>query len=670
MKKIVAFGGLIQTVTPGSLVEWYALPQHPRSVDAGTDRVVCFVGRATGGVPLKPYVFTDTDVASRVLGQGELLTATLRALTQNPRPRAVVAVNVTGGTPASYALKDKDGGVVATLKTRTFREIANQTTVSVSGDPAKGLRVEVVDAMTGAKVMSNRVGLGVYITYTGKGSAATVAITESAGQKVLETSVTGAPGDSLKIPLAGHTMQSLARRVQELGPYTVMLARDARLAATALDLTSARDISAYPLFTTLSEAAAQGATSLTVSAIPRAATVGDVLRVRNGVQTVPVRVTEAAAQGATTLKIERLSQSLATGASVFEPVSNPMVPLTATKGDLLQFFNTYASGVVEVEDGPSDLAPVTQKGFFEGGVSLYDGATDWEDALTNALAETPFGCFTALTDERALVFGLRAKLISERRPDKGKWVQMFDGVGESFLPDSSDSSSIEMLLQDVTSEVAGINDHDTVFVAQSLDMVDPQTGAMKRQPPYMVAAQVAAMRAGIGIGESLTYRQIGGTNPFPDVAKDRRDEFTLAGALIFEAPRRGQQARIVRGRTAYVGEDNTIYESEKQVAIMNAIARDVRAIQDAIVPGAGTPARIGEYKSRLEDYYESKTSCEPAWIQPGIDENGRSVPAYEYSVGRTTDYGQRLVTKSVVNPVGEIIVGEHRIGARAVEIES
>lgn len=670
MQKIVAAGGAIETVTPLSVVTWTAEPVRSTGADA-SDRVVALYGEAAGGQPGFPYVFTDPGQAAKVLLSGTLLQGVQYAFANGApdgkRPRAVVAANTRGGTTASYAVKDTASKTVFTLKTRTFREAANQTTLSLSGSRATGFNLQIKDALAGIGAGYTKLGLGLYIQYVGSGSAATAEVLDIAGAKHLKTTVTGgAAGESLLLPLGDITVRDLAQQIVAAGPYNVLTAREAALGADGLDIQSATTIHAFALIGTTTTKVAAGATSVTLGAAStRALVAGETLQFRAGGVRQFVTVAADAAAG-TTFTINPLSIDIPASAVLLGTTAAAPVALSAVRADFADFLSNKAQGVVEYVDGVDDAGdPVAQGGNFTGGGSTGATIADWADAVEASLDED-FGAAVALTDDQGLVFGVRARLQAARNPAEGKFIQLFSGIDSALLPADESDASLSAYLQNVTAHVAGVNDRDSVVVAQQGEATDQRTGRTARVAPYFVAAILAGYAASLGRSESLTYKSLALANPYPNL-RTRKDAFTLAGVTVLVPPKKSLSARVELGRTAYVGEDNTIYEAEKSVRLMNGIARDIKTIQSQMIPGEASPAALGRYKKQLTDYFNGLVA--QGLLVAGIDQDGNAVAPYDFKVGRTQYQGRLVTTTALVNPTGEFVVADFNLRARPVEIE-
>lgn len=661
MQPVIAANGLIEQVIPGAFATWRA-EAAPTSTSASGDRVLAVLGQASGGIPGQPYLFTQNDdKLTKTLQSGELLQAVRFALGLGVA--GVVAVNPTPGTPATYELQGEGEGVFGTLTTQFYRESANQTRLTLVGNAKDGYAIEVTNGLTGTNVTSNRVGLGLYLTYNGAGTA-TAEVIDGINGRALKISVTGGDNEDLEIPLADLTIEALIRRIQDSGPYSALYSRDARLAADGLDVTLAPvNINAYPVVATYT-AAAKGATTLTVTALARKVASGETLRVRSLGAWVPVRVTEDAETGATSLKVMPLSAAIE-GGNLFSAKANPLVALSAVKADFELFFATRASAAVSFTAGAATM-PATQSGYFTGGASLDAAPEDWSEAMTAALESFPFGTAVALQEDRAVNFGLRSQLQARRHPRYSSPVQFFEGIPEYMLPSTDAAAEVRAFHTEIANEVASINDRDGVLIIQTVTGGLTANGLTGREKPYMVALRAAAARASMGPGKSLTHATIGGTAPFPNL-REQTDAFVRSGALVIEAPRRNAPARVVLGRTSYVGQDNLAYESEKTVAIMNALTRDFRAIGEATVPGAGSSAALADYQRKLDTRCDK--AVEQGWLTDGVDANGQPLAAYENDVLTTKYQGRLVAAVSKLNPTPEFLMTDHDIVARTVEIE-
>ena len=672
MQEIIAANGAVKTVTPLSIVTWTAEAVRVSGAD-GSDRVVALYGEAAGGIPANPYVFTDPVQASKVLLSGELLKGIQYAFSNGApdgkRPRAIIGVNVRGGSQASFAVKDADDAVAFTLKTLTYREVANQTTFSLSGSRATGFNLQVRDSISGAALGYTKLGIGLYLQYIGGGKSATAQIVSVAGKKNLRIVVTGgAAGEGLLLPLTELTVRELAQKIQSSGPYNVFSARTAVLAAEGLDLTAtAVDIMAYGVVGEIDSAVATGATSLTFkAATTRAYVSGETLKLRdNGVWRF-LQVAADAASGVTALTVVATTFPISADAVILDgSVADPKA-LSAVKADFEDFLRVQGSGVVEYVPGDDAAGdPVAQGGNFAGGGSQPATITDWEAGVEASL-DADFGSAVALTNDQGVVFGVRARLEAAKQPTEGKFIQLFMGVDESTLPSGESDAELSAYEQNVRNLTATINSRDGVLVAQTGETTNPQTGRLQRIAPYFVAAMLAGYAASVGRNISLTYKSLRLTNPFPNL-RTRKDAFTLAGVTVLVPPKKGEAARVELGRTTWVGEDNTIYELEKSVRLCNGIARDLKGIQAALVPGEASKAALGRYKRELTVYFDALVAAD--LLQAGRDQEGNLVQPYEFSIGRTQYQGRLVTTTAKVNPTSEFVVADLALLARPVEIE-
>lgn len=660
MQPVIAANGLVEQVIPGSFASWRSEGPQVSTPPTG-DRVLCILGEAAGGAPGEAYFFTQSsqDITS-VLQSGPLLQATRFALGSGVA--GVLATNVAPGTPATLEMQGQGGGVFGTLTTEFYRDPANQTRyVLVEGQD--GYTLEISNALTGTSISNNRLGMGLYLQYSGAGIA-TAAIVDGPSGRTLSIEVEGAEGEDVELPLAGLSVADLIRQVQASGPYNALYARDERLAATGLDLAAARPINTFARKAVLTAAAESGATSLTVAALAAPLAKGDTLRARVGNSWVPVRLDENAAAGAVSLTVMPLSAALPAG-NLFANRAQSPVGFTAVKADFELFFSVRTAGVLRFEPG-SAAKPASQTGYFAGGTTLQTSPEDWEVGLSSALKTAAFGQAVALQSDRSVAYGLRAALQARRHPAHSSPVQFFDALPEYMLPDDNTPSALAAYFTEASSEIASINDRDSVMAVQTVVGALTPTGLQGREPMYMAALRAATTRAVYGPGASMTNKEVGGTDPYPDLG-DLKDRFARAGALVLESPRRGQPARVTLGRTTYVGQDDLAYESEKTVCIMNAITRGVAALGRQTVPGEGLPSVLADYDRDLGEFFEDKVGR--GWITAGYDREGNAVAAYQYTLRRTTFQGRLIGTSISCNPTPEFLMTDNDIVARLVDIE-
>ena len=671
MQEIVAANGAVTTVTPLSIVSWTAEATRQNGTQFG-DRTLAVIGEAVGGAPTTPYVFNNATDAAKVLLSGDLLKAIQYAFSSGApdgaRPRAIVAVNAKGGSPATFNVVDGAGTTVFSLTTLTYREPANQTTLTITGNKTTGFNLQIKDPVTSGALGYNRLGIGLFIQYVGGGSAASAEVVEVANSKYLRTTVTGgATGESLLIPLAGLTVRQLAQQVQQSGPYNVLTARSADLPADGLDLTTApTSILASVVIGTVSAKVEANGTAITLNAAaPRALLAGETLRYRlNSVW----RYVQVATNIPAGTNITILPSSLTIPAGTVLLDSSPVAPvaLSAVKADFEDFLINKGFAIVQYTAGDDAATdPVPQSGHFAGGGSAVTTGSDWEAAVEAAL-EAEFGLMTAVTGDQGLLFGIRSRLQSARAPIEGRFIQFFAGVDKDFLPSDSSPTSLAAYQQTVSSLISSINDFDSVLVVQAADGSSAAAGRSETLEPRFVAAMLAGYAAAIGREKSTTYGTLALSNPFPNL-KSLKNEFTLAGALVLTSTQRGGPARIELGRTTYVGDDNVIYEHEKAVRYVNSVASNIKALQENSIPGKADKASLAKFERDLTTYFEGQKS--KGLIQDGIDQEGNEVKAYEFEVQRTSYQGRLITTFAKINPTLEYVAADFYLYARPVEIE-
>ena len=663
MRPVIAAQGQIEQVIPGSFATWHSEDTSNTQSISG-DRILAIIGKASGGAPLKPYLVTNNDAnLTKLLQSGELLQAARFALSQGVG--SVVLVNPAPGTPATLQIKGDGNTVFGKATTVAYRETANQTRMAIVGSTQDGFTLSLTNGLTGTSITANRIGLGLFLAYAGAGVASASVTLDASGQKTLDITVAGAPQDNVKIALSGLTIADLIRRLQDSGPYNALFARDATLAAAGLDITAQPlNIGAYAVLGTVT-AAESGATALTVTALSRAIAKGEVLRVYGANGWMPVTVAADAAKSATALTVAPLSAAIAGGSNLFDARALPLKSLSAVKADFQLFFDTKLASVATFEAGAAD-APVAQSGYFAGAASLEPSAEDWGEAMSAAIEAFPFGTAVALQSDRSISFGLRSATQARRHPRASSPIQFVEALPEYMLPSGETPEDLQAYLTVVATEIASVNDRDSIVVGQSVVGGLTPTGVTGRENTYMAALRVATARASYGPGISLTNKVIGGTNPFPRLG-DSTDAFVRAGLMALGSDRRNTPTKAILGRTAYVGEDNLAYESEKTVAIMNALTRDFRAIGADTVPGAGNTTALADYKRRLDARCDKAVS--DGWLVAGLDERGQQVAPYENQVFNTSYQGRLVSAASKLNPAPEFLMTDHDIVSRMVEIE-
>lgn len=592
MEAINVLNGLLATYRPGSFVTWSAEDIETATALSG-DRTVAIIGEAEGGVPLGAYVITSAARAAQVLRGGELLDAVLLAFgAAGQNAPTVVAVNIRGGTRATLDIPGAvTGETFATLTTAAYRERANQLKATLFGTASTGYTVTLQDGDTGYYLSAQRVGLGLRLQYIGGGSAATAEVKFVAGTPTLVTTVTGADGDSISIPLSDSVnLTALCQVIQRSGPYRAFAARDGRLKSSGLDAT-----------------------------------------------TVAVDVKSSAGV------------------------------LTAVKADFAHFFATSGAGEVTLELGDGATPPTSFSGQFSGGTSAAPAGDAWLQAMS-ALASVPLALIVPLTDSQTVLAGLRAELSVRNSAAQSKFTMLVGGYDSTLLPALNTPADVSGYVNSVVSELATVNDQQFQLVVSTGTTTLPASGQRVRLPLYLVAALLAGEILGVGIDESLTYRYVGLSDPFPTLDLMQTDALVRAGALCIELPTAGGSARVVRDRTTYSSTNNPVYESGLSVRVMNSVARGIKVIQDRYIPGSASAKRLADFQTAANEYLESRVELGHLTAD-GVDENGQAVAPYVFILGRTQAGGRHVISRSQVVPKSEFTVAEHTMFARSVEFQ-
>lgn len=657
---------------PASTATWTA-ENLSRNTNLNADSTVGVVGLADGGTPLTTYIFADPIEAEKVLRRGPALEAVRYAFegTNGLKASSVVVVNPNGGTRATFNVVDAADAVFGTATSVKYRESANQTSFSYAGSPSLGYTVVIDDPENPElKVTESNVGLGISLQYTGQGSAAEAEVVTEDGHKYLRTTITGATGDNLNVLLDGMTIRELVTRVQQSGPYSIAASRDASLDADQLDDTDVGvDIIQYPLVTTLSANAAQGATSLTVNAIPAALTSGTKLRYRSSGVWATVTLTANASLGATTLTVTALPAAIASGVKLHGNTANTAPKFSALVADFELFFETKAARLATWETVDGTKIPKTAgSGYFTGGSTVEPSISDWGLAVRECL-RNPIGQLVPATPDQVIVAGAQEEVNALNAAGIKAQVQGISGYDDSRLPTST--AGFDDYADEIVNQTVATNNHQWQIVFQRGKTRNRRRQRNEELPLYLIAAKIAGIRAALGPNAVLDGAKVGITEVYPSFGTDILDEtvnrLVRWGALVLEEGRPGEGASIVLDRTTYVGEDNPVYEDARSVAIMNSLSRRARNVGASILPGTATPQRITQYKRELKSMYEAAET--QGWITRGIDPvTGEEIPAFEFEVGKTQNGGRDLGSTGFVNVTPSFRHINNKTTARQVEI--
>lgn len=667
MNSITAANGTIETYRPGSFVTWRA-EDLPSAEDYSADRAIALIGEAEGGEQGRVYTITSLAAAEAIFRAGALLSAIKLAFAAGgTRTPLVFAVNVLGGTPATFEMPGTGGEPFARLTTtRAFRERANQTTLLLTGNAASGYNIAIRDPETGTDVSSNRLGVGLHLQYQGRGTAAIAEVVVEGGSKYLVVTTEGA-SDGLKIPLTGGvTTRQLAQQISRSGPFNALTGRDATLFAGDLDVTTTPvDIMQFDtLGTNTALAAASSAEVVLTLAAPATIPTGTQLRYYTvgGWQFTKVTSDGSAS---TTLKVASLPAALPADAKLFAATSRTAPALSAVQADFALFFETRAAGMIAFESAGNGNAPAEVSGHFAGGLTTPAQYASWNAAVDN-LSGVPLSVVVPLTDDQAVASGVRASVSLRNSAENAKFCSTISGFDSTRLPGGNTAGEVDSYIAELAAELGAINSYQDQVVTQAMDATDAATGRRVRIPPYMVAAAMAAMRASFGPGESLTYKTLPGSNPFPRLNLAQSNAVVRSGGVCLEESNRGSAARIVRDRTTYVGSDNPVYESGKQVAIMNSIARSMRALQDQFIPGNASLTRLADFQNSANQMLDSRLQA--GWLIEGFGPDGDRIEPYTFQLLPTRSGGQHVRSRVFLNPSGEFTVGDSELIGRAVEL--
>jgi hypothetical protein len=196
---------------------------------------------------------------------------------------------------------------------------------------------------------------------------------------------------------------------------------------------------------------------------------------------------------------------------------------------------------------------------------------------------------------------------------------------------------------------------------------DPDTGLSVRLKGYEVAAQLAALRCAVGPNEPISGDLITGSNPFPLMPNDAlKSRFAEIGATIIEVNDATGALKVGRTVTTYRGEPSPIEESEKGMAVVNAIGSRLKLALGNLPGRNASGAELRRFQSDINDLLSGFEFR--GWLTRGTDAQGVEVPAFALEFPPTQFQGRLVQLKATVNPTLEFLSVEASIVARAVEI--
>lgn len=217
-----------------------------------------------------------------------------------------------------------------------------------------------------------------------------------------------------------------------------------------------------------------------------------------------------------------------------------------------------ATAVRAVGAPGSIIPPVSAKQFMSGGARGISSNLNFQNAF-DALAKVRCNLVVPLISQdnlgggTALQATIAAQLLDHlitSSGEKGKSErQGFFGFGGNKAA--------------VKAQAQASNSPYLALCSQKVTALDA-VGNLVQHPEWALAVICAGVKAGAGVGGSLTYKAINvaditqdaSWNPF-----DNADEMILAGVLIARKDQVGGAIRIVKGNTSYTAEDNDAYTS-------------------------------------------------------------------------------------------------------------
>jgi hypothetical protein len=675
MKPIYNEDGTIETYIPLSLVSWET-EKNTEQTFGDSSRVIAFVGDASGGVPNQPYTFTNISDAKRILKSGPLLTGLLlsynAAVDNSNRPAAFVAVNTKPATRGRVDLLGSGTAIVIT---------------GATGSTSTNLVVTALAGLTGP------IPIGTRLTFTGGKIVQTTAEVSNAAINIPIVTISGgaiAAADVANYVEASFILEYGHRESANLASYAF-----SGSALTGYTFAFSNNDASDPVNFTVAglglliELKYSGAGTASYQVV----TVGSV-KYLNLNSTVAIENFALPLEEGSTIRqavdnINGLSAvwsarviptdgncpatNLDLNVAVVPTANNALVNLGGYKGHIAyeltkpRGFSSFAT----YTNGPSATVAVTSSGLFAGGTSGASTLTNWSDAV-DALLEIGFGSIVPCTSDPTFTEGVRGAVLRRNHPTLSRYCQLIFGYNDAAMPVSSNSAAILGWLNVAEAFINSISDAGSLCVASTGVIADPVTDVARKGKTWEIAAMVAGVKASYGAIQPLSRKRMRVSAAFPKMVDSQKNRATKIGLTCLEDDLSPAVSRIIRDRTTYVGADDAIQESAQRMGIIFAIARTVKDVQDKLV--LGNPANATNliaFQEAIEKVYV--TFKERGYIVEGKrrDNAGQLqvLKAFELSVFTATQGAQRVFSRATINPVGEFVMGEHKITARTYDLE-
>lgn len=639
--------------------------------DISADTTLLLVGEADGGIPNQPYIFTGANISAEIAAvfrSGQLQDDAQRALIpgtdNNRRVTSIVAVNAKPGTPSYFF-------VPGTLTVVTLTAGAGSTLTSLVLPTVAGL--------------AGPVPIGTILTFTGgkqvqvlqpivnSASSQTISIRTLVGVAIVttETSSYKESGFGLQLNKFRDRANQVTMDLQGslVTGYTIVV-KD-----IDLGLEYARQDKLGLAFTlaytggagstkTVSVVLVNGVPRLQTTITANAAENIDIPLVGLTIRALVTTLNNHGSYSATVSRSGDLSAALLDIVTA-QDISNVLAPVqfTALKGDLALYFATGTRPqFFTFIPGATPLLTSPTFGYFAGGSTSATLSANWQDA-TYALAAFSGGAIAACTPDQSIHAAIQAVVNAMWDPSEAKCPLYFRPGDQADLPIDSSSTNVGAYINVISPKIAAINSSYVMYVASTRKITDA-SGVSRLATLAETAVDVAALRVAYGAGTPITYKALKGDGVFPVLdrpgSKVNREKAVRNGALVLEALNARGGAKVVFGRTTYVGENNDTYETESMMAKLSSYTRGIKPILDRIIPGQNaTGSQLSELRGDLSRY--SRSFQERGLLTSGVDASGQPVAAYDIQLQKTTQNGKlvRVVIPVAVTPetrTGEVNV--------------
>lgn len=493
----------------------------------------------SGGAPQTPLVFSDASQAQRTLIEGQLLEAVQRALSPGPTGGSgqVIAVRANLATQSTGNLMDTAGTPVegVHLASKDYGQRTQQINVTVSG-PAVSI--------SGGRDFSVSLGFQQVLGTNIGARALSIAYTAEAGSQGTPVATVAYPGTDPggvgTLVTSGMTTAGNGRTLNFSQYQTLQQLADA-LNATGF----------YTALVIHPESGFNGSTS--------------------GSLDVPSTVLDAQAGVA----IPGTAAGL----------------LTADVDAQVKWLNTNAGGIVTATRVQGVHTLATQSVNLSGGANGNAVPTtgDWQACL-NALQNVDAHIIVPLTSSTAV-----HRLVQSHCQFMSEVAQGY-GRRERIAVVGGNAGELYGSGVNAATRAQGLQDSRMVVVGPGIKDLD-LNGNIITVPPYMLAAQIAGLIAGLPVGQSITRAFLSATGLEAASAttgtlmtQTERDDWLLSGVCVLESvPNRG--IRVVQGRTSWSVNDNYVLKEIVTRRCADWCARSVReACDDLLVGQPASPA--------------------------------------------------------------------------------